>query len=948
MSYIRGTFLFFIQIMKAYINLALILFCSVVSAQSIISGKVIDGDFNEPLPFANVVLKSTSDNSVSSGTTSDFDGNFSFEVTEGTYILEFSFIGYGTQIISDIQAGANNETNINVVLLPVSNSLEEVVVTTSARDNTEAAVLTIQKRSINLIDGLSSQSIKKSGDSNLASAIKRIPGVSVQGGKFVYVRGLGDRYSKTLLGGLEIPGLDPDRNTLQLDIFPTNLLDNIIVNKSASANINADFTGGVVNIILKDFSVRPEYAVSVSSSYNSDMSFQNAPGLPTESLNTFKFDNGYNDLPFSPNTPIIRPETNLTPAVAQEVTDVTSAFSKPMAVSRYNNFTDFSIGATASNQYRIGENNAIGFIAALNYRYDADYYENAFNGSILKETSGLAQNTTQEGEIGQVQALASGLFGLAFKTKNTKHKITFLNIKSGESNALDVRFEEFLENPFQGIGNLMTHTERNITSIPISGLYNIGQNKLTIEWKVAPSFARVYDKDFRKTVFEINGDNLLLNSSTTQWPTRLWRNLEEDALVGNLNFSYNYKTKNFDNKVRFGAAYANKQRDFTTSNYALGFDGLTSSLNGDANQILQQDNIWTLADPNGTYTIGSFQRTNQYSAESNTIAAYISNEMKITNSLKSVIGVRYEQYITKYTGETIDYTIYENEEFINSGDIYPSVNLINSLDENTNLRLSYSKTTARPSFKETSGAQIYDPVSERTFLGNPNLEPTFIDNFDLRFEKFGSGNQIFALSAFYKNFDNPIEIIIPNFNSPNTLSAGNNDSAKVYGVEFEYRKDLINNDLQKLSLNINSSFIQSRQKMNDEEYLGRTTTEPDRDIDEYREMQGQSPFIINTGVIWTNFNKNIEAGFYYNVQGRTLQIVGAGNIPDVYTVPFNSLKFNASKIFGQNKSQTISLKIDNILGDSRESRFDYFGNTDYLFSKLDPGRTFTLGYSAKF
>ena len=113
-------------------------------------------------------------------------------------------------------------------MVSASDQLEEVVVTTSARANNEVSVLAVQKRSINLIDGLSSQSIRKSGDTNIASAIKRVPGVSIQGGKFVYVRGLGDRYSKTLLGGLEVPGLDPDRNTLQLDIFPTNLLDNII------------------------------------------------------------------------------------------------------------------------------------------------------------------------------------------------------------------------------------------------------------------------------------------------------------------------------------------------------------------------------------------------------------------------------------------------------------------------------------------------------------------------------------------------------------------------------------------------------------------------------------------------------------------------------------------------------------------------------------------------
>ena len=167
--------------------------------------------------------------------------------------------------------GQNEEYTLTATLLPASNSLDEVIVTTTAKNNTEASVLLIQKRAVNLIDGLSAQSIQKTGDSDLASAIKRIPGVSVQDGKFVYVRGLGDRYSKTLLGGLEVPGLDPDKNTLQLDIFPTNLLDNILISKSASADLNSDFTGGIVDVILKDFSVLPEYSFSIRGSYNPDM-----------------------------------------------------------------------------------------------------------------------------------------------------------------------------------------------------------------------------------------------------------------------------------------------------------------------------------------------------------------------------------------------------------------------------------------------------------------------------------------------------------------------------------------------------------------------------------------------------------------------------------------------------------------------------------------------------
>ncbi len=200
----------FFNFMRYTFYFLFLFFTGSIFAQSFISGKVIDGDFNEPLPFANIILKSNDNITNIGGTTTDFDGNFSFEVTPGKYLIEVSFIGYGTKVINQIDVGTNDENTISVVLLPASNSLEEVVVTTTARTNTEASVLTIQKRSVNLIDGLSSQSIRKSGDSDLAAAIKRVPGVSVQGGKFVYVRGLGDRYSKTILGGLDIPGLDPE------------------------------------------------------------------------------------------------------------------------------------------------------------------------------------------------------------------------------------------------------------------------------------------------------------------------------------------------------------------------------------------------------------------------------------------------------------------------------------------------------------------------------------------------------------------------------------------------------------------------------------------------------------------------------------------------------------------------------------------------------------------
>jgi hypothetical protein len=295
--------------MKKTLIASFLLFTNFILSQSVISGQVIDGEFNDPLPFANILI-SLSDGSNIGGTSTDFDGSYIFDVQPGIYFLEFSFVGYDTKKITEINVGENEEVIVNSILLPASNALEEVIVTTTARQNTEAAVLSIQKRAINLIDGLSAQAIKKTGDSDLASAIKRVPGVSIQDGKFVYVRGLGDRYSKTLLGGLEVPGLDPDKNTLQLDIFPTNLLDNILISKSASAELNADFTGGIVDILLKDFSVLPEYSFSISGSFNPDMNLNsNFIGNEKSAFNSLGFDSGYFDRPLASSQPIPDVET---------------------------------------------------------------------------------------------------------------------------------------------------------------------------------------------------------------------------------------------------------------------------------------------------------------------------------------------------------------------------------------------------------------------------------------------------------------------------------------------------------------------------------------------------------------------------------------------------------------------------------------------------------------
>ena len=941
---------FFKNNMKKTLIALILLSTNFIFSQSVITGKVIDGEFNELLPFANVLLLTAEGENID-GTSTDFDGAFTFEVLKGTYILEFSFVGYDSKRITDVIVGQNEEYTLTATLLPASNSLDEVIVTTTAKNNTEASVLLIQKRAVNLIDGLSAQSIQKTGDSDLASAIKRIPGVSVQDGKFVYVRGLGDRYSKTLLGGLEVPGLDPDKNTLQLDIFPTNLLDNILISKSASADLNSDFTGGIVDVILKDFSLLPEYSFSIRGSYNPDMNLNdNFIGNENEAFNFLGFDNGYFDNPLSSKQEIPFPETfNIGQSVLTRF--LTQKLEATMDASRFQSFLNYSIGATASNQYNLSDTKSIGYIASLSLKRDYEYYESFFNGTVEKENINkpLEPYSEQVGEFGQVKNLGSALLGISVKTTNSKYKLNLLAIKSGESGAIKGNYKEFIENPYNGDASILTYTDRNILSLPFSSqhIFNGGNSSLDI--KIAPSIARVYDKDFKKTVFEIapNG-NKLISPNTTQNPTRLWRSLKEDVISSKIKYNLDLKGEKIQGKIKFGSSFTYKQRDFETDDYRIAYRGLSSVLGGDANNILAPNFIYDLDTNQGSYIKGDFQRTNQYESSGQTFAGYISSELILSGKWKSTIGLRFENYLVKYTGENIEAIKFNNEKLIDTKDLYPSLNVIRTINDDRNLRISYSKTTARPTFKEISAAQIYDPITERYFVGNPDVNPTYINNFDLRYESYSDGNQIFAISTFYKQFIDPIEITAFDANQPSVFIVRNNEEASVYGIELEYRKDILNNDNHKLSLNLNTSVIQSIQTMSDAEYQGRLISNPDKEIDDSRELQGQSPYLINLGLVYNLFEKNIEIGSYYNVQGKTLEVVGIGNLPDVYPLPFHNLNLNISKSFGKNLDQSLTFKAENLLNSKRESEYDYYNIETSPFSIYNPGQSFSLGYSIKF
>lgn len=934
--------------MKNLLLNTFLVFISVFSlnAQSgLIRGVIIDNEFQDPVPFTNITVKE-----VGTGTTSDFDGNYEIELSEGVYTLMFSFMGYETLEISDVKVSSQELAVVNVTMNTLAQGLDEVVISVSASKNTETSVLEFQKKSVSLVDGLSSQRIKSSGASNIASAVKSVPGVSVQGGKYVYVRGLGDRYTKSILNGIDIPGLDPDRNTIQMDIFPTNILDNVIVIKSATADMPADFTGGIVDVLTKEFPNSKRLSISVSSAYNPKMHYNNNY-LSSVSSNTdfLGFDDGLRSIPVNPNQGYSVLEGINSP----KISEVTNKFNPNMSALKKTSLGDYSFSISGGNQKTIGSDMRLGYFGSFSYKNTTDFYEKSQNNTFYKEADSkifqLSKNRTQNGPLGQNSVILSAMGGFSFKTSLSKYKLNILHIQNGESSAGIFDQTVNLNDSKELLKHNLDYTQRAITNILISGTHTFNQDSAwKLNWKLSPTKSSIKDKDVRTTSFEVV-DNGTFQIKENDKPTRIWRNLDELNLVGKLDLERKLKLFNNDSKLKFGTLGSFKGREYDIYSFRINVpDNMGILNNGNPDDLLKSSNLWSPNNIFGNhialYTNGGVEKGKNYDANQLTLAGYSSIEFKIGIKLKSVIGIRAEKFIQKYSGENSGGTInYQDEKVIDKLDVFPSTNLIYSLKENSNIRFSYSKTTARPSFKEASIAEIFDPLSNMTFIGNIKLRPSYIDNLDLRFEIFGDKNELFAVSGFYKSFQDPIELSYYESATEN-FQPKNLGNAKVFGLEFEMRKQIS----QAIGININASIIESKQEYGTSELNLRTNgLRVGESLGTYRRLQGQSPYLINSSIDYKDEN-GLITGLFFNMQGKTLEVVGTGFAPDVYTHPFESLNFNLTKKIGENKNKTFTVKIENLLDSKKESYYESFKAVNRIFSFRDLGRTFSIGYNVNF
>jgi len=660
------------------------------SQSGTLRGKITDAETGEELIGAAVLIDDTYN-----GSSADLDGNYSIsDITPGKTNITCSYISYETQKITDLEISDGEVTLLNIKLKSVSVGLAEIVVAAKAVRNTESALLTMQKKSASVIDGISAQQISRSGDSDAAGAVKRISGVSVVGGKYVYVRGLGDRYSKTTLNGAEIPSLDPEKNTVQMDIFPTNAIENMVVYKSFSPNLNS-FTGGLIDIVTKDFPEKFNLSFSTSFEYNSQSSFNNN-FLTYEGgkMDGIGFDDGTRDFPVLPE------EIPLYPTDRDAIDNITKQFNKNMEPTTGSTFLNQKYSFTVGNQMQLF-GKTLGFNFGLSYNNDQSFFNDGKRGLYkLTDKNAKTLNTEQQYNEtkGTTEALIGSLLNLNYKLNNN-NKIGYILMYNhvGEKNA----FFHFGQKPSDEIGMFIENRElwfqeRAIIANQFKGEHYFESfAKLKINWIISYTNSKQKEPDIRFFTNSFypdaaEGARYEINPSKYQVPSRYNRNMDEYNLDNKVHFEIPFTSWGNKSKLKFGTFYVYKNRTFTEAK--IDYQTQVQYYSGSVSEYLDDGNIGQnhpLYDPvsrsnYGLYIQNSTDLRNSYDAVQPVFGGYAMVDMLLSSLFRVEAGLRYEKNNTLTESKKRD--IEKGE--LDDSDFLPAINLTYTLINNMNLRLS--------------------------------------------------------------------------------------------------------------------------------------------------------------------------------------------------------------------------------------------------------------------
>lgn len=953
-----------------------------------VRGTVTDGDAGEPLMFANVVVQG-SDPII--GTQTDLDGNYELAMQPGTYDIEFSYVGYNLQIVKGVEVKAGEITLLDILMSGEAAQLEEVVVEAQRIDRTENALLALQRKAITIQDGISAQEISRYGSNNAAESMKRVTGASVVGGRYVVVRGLGDRYSSAQLNGQPLPSTDPYRNSTQLDLIPSNLLDNIIASKTFTPDQPGNFTGGNVDIKTKSFPERFTLSASVGFTYNTQSSmidnFITQEGGRTDWLG---YDDGTRAMPTYLQDPEVREAMNSRlffsnarndrdrDGEALILDESVRSLNPNMVPVRESNFMDHNVSLSIGNQFKIG-NNPLGVLVGMNYRRSYQYYENGA-ARFFEFRSGENQTPTLRNfyDLSDTRGVdnptVGGLLNLSYKFLGSQ-KISFNALYNHDAEIIG----RSLFGPFPGklsAGQAQDRTiqfiERDLRSFQLNGEHVFGKSGIEFNW--GASYVRTAQEEpdlriFPNIVQQPESENPIYTIDPAEFPlpAHFWRDLVDDQYLAKADLILPFaQNRGKNNQFKFGFQYQTKDRRFGEALFNYNPSPYADPLSGDFNSYFENANIGLIGyltrrlevvdecpeGPGGCNNAIGVHAT--YSGISSMENSYNGNETftagygMVTydfNWLKIIAGARIEK--SEISVASLDTT--ETRGEIDQVNVLPSVNLIYPLNDKMNLRGSFTQTLARPNMREMAPFSSFDFGSGIRITGNFDLELTTVTNYDLRWEWFPSPGELIAFSFYYKDFTNPIITkFLPIANNPEQ-TFDNADQGIVYGGEFEFRKklDFIAPFLSNFKFSTNLSLINSKVDIPGDPKdptteLGQVVLfNPEKG--DSRPFPGQSDVLFNVSLNYVNPEKGLDAILSYNYFSERLASIGQGPIPDFFEQPRPQLDFAIQKAFNP---ISVKLTLGNLLNPDTQILQTLSGE-DFILTDFKNGRTIgmTLSYN---
>jgi TonB-dependent receptor len=889
-----------------------------ISQNSAIKGRVIDEKTGETLPGATVMIDGTT-----TGGNTDLDGNFTIaNVAPGTYKLICKLISYNTKILEGVNVRAGEPTIINISMGTASTDLGIVEVTATVSRESNNALLIIQKNSATVSDGISSELIKRTPDKSTSDVLKRVSGASIQDNKFAVIRGLNDRYNTAYINGAPLPSSESDKKAFAFDIFPANMLDNLIIIKSATPDLPGDFAGGVIQINTKSIPEQNEQTISVSAGYNTLSTFRDFKTYKGGKYDFIGMDDGSRGIPKGLAT---------TEEFAEGLTNTEKIENAKLMTSSWA-ITNKKASPNLSFQYSIARTGKlfkreIGNLFAITYNNSYNSYEE-MRRDYEEQSTGIVKRMELTDTIYSQSILASAMWNITYKL-NDNHKISLKSIYSINSeDKVTIRGgakEWDQPEKYWQKSSLRWFTQNNLLSSQINGNHLLPKNRIKINWTGGYSDIKRSIPNMRRMVYEkiaaTESDQTAQYAAIVQTsgtiPTAagnmFFSNMLESIYSFSYDASYPFTIAKVKSDIKIGGYHQYRDREFSArslgfSRYrqgsAIRFDSELLLLSED--QIFTEANMGVLDKPgpyNGGFKLDEATKTSDsYTASSLLHAGFLMLDTKPFEKLRIIGGARIESYNQKLettiagsdTAMQIDSTV---------TDILPSANIIYALTEKINIRASYYQTVSRPEFRELAPFLFYDFITDFAISGNQFLKRSRINNYDLRFEWYPGAGQFISVSGFYKEFTNPIEQA-SRPDATRELYFVNVPKATNIGVELEYRvklSSLFNADssefLNATTLFANFAYIES--KVDVSHILGAEA--------EVRPLQGQSPLIINAGLQYIG-SSGTSVSASYNFVGKRIFIVGNQNEPDYWENPRHIIDLQVSQRIIKNLDAKVNIK----------------------------------------